>query len=510
MRLTLRIALGLAALVLIVAALAVQHRRVVRELAEGQRDLSEGRLETLLGTDELRRRVDRISELSRKLAVLRDPAYVAALVAARASFEGELAALAESASASSAQPAIGEPGPLARLREAWAAYSSTAPELEAAVRAGRGRVAFEEHLATTLEVLRATLDDVEADSRAAVARRLARSSTQAARAERAAWAVGAAAVALALLVAALVVLPLRTGLRRLRSGTEELARGRFDHRVEASGGSELAALAVSFNAMAERLAELDRLKRDFVSAVSHDLKAPLASMEETLTLLLEEGPGPLTDRQRRLLDLCRSSGARLRRMIGDLLDLARLDAGVWERPPADCDLSRLVREDYETLEARAADREIRVEWDLRSGRVRAEVDAPAVRRLLDNLWDNALKHTPAGGSVGLSLREVEGVREFPARVRELGPPPSTRGVLVEVWDTGPGLPEADLERIFERFQRGPSRAGRGTGLGLAIARAIARAHGGELWCEPGARGGSRFVLFLWPRPEPPGPAEPSP
>ena len=119
-------------------------------------------------------------------------------------------------------------------------------------------------------------------------------------------------------------------LRELTRGTRSIASGEFSHRIPVKGPSEFAELARDFNSMSEKLGELDQMKKDFVAHVSHELKAPLAAIRQTLAVTLEEVTGPINDAQRRLLQLSRNSAERLSAMVANLLDVSRLEAGTME------------------------------------------------------------------------------------------------------------------------------------------------------------------------------------
>ena len=138
----------------------------------------------------------------------------------------------------------------------------------------------------------------------------------------------AGALLLSILLSALLARSILEPLARLAEGTREVSAGRFDYRLTPTGNDELAQVARDFNSMTERLDELDRMKRDFVSKVSHDLKTPLSSMQETTAVMLDELPGPLTPKQRQLLEINQDSGQRLSAMITKLLDLSRIEAGL--------------------------------------------------------------------------------------------------------------------------------------------------------------------------------------
>ncbi|MCB1033221.1 MAG: HAMP domain-containing protein, partial [Acidobacteria bacterium] len=295
-------------------------------------------------------------------------------------------------------------------------------------------------------------------------------------------------------------------LRRVAKGARALAEGDFTYRVPESGGEEIAALARDFNIMAARISQLDQLKKDLISNVSHDLKAPLASMQETTRLLLEALPGPLTEQQSRLLTLNLSSGERLSRMISDLLDLSRLEAGV-ETPSFErLDLGKLLRVSVEELENLLKERDQSFELKLPERMVEIQGVPTALGQVLTNLLSNALKFTPRGGALGARLEPFSSPkkawwRRLAPSVREAVESSDGAGALLEIWDSGPGVPDDHKERVFQRFHRVDShrRGAQGTGLGLAIAAAIVAQHHGALWVEDRQEGGSSFNLLLWRR-----------
>jgi signal transduction histidine kinase len=226
--------------------------------------------------------------------------------------------------------------------------------------------------------------------------------------------------------------------------------------------------------------ELDRLKDDFVATVSHELRTPLTSMMGFLEMIREGEAGQLTDEQKRFLAIVYRSSERLQRLVGDLLFVARLDASGLQLQFAEAHLDEVAREAVEANAALARSREI----DLRS-----EIgDLPAVwgdrdrlAQLVSNLVSNALKFTPAGGTVT--------VRVFL----------DAHNAVLEVADTGIGIPKGEQERLFQRFFRSSTateQAIPGTGLGLVISKAIAEAHSGSISVESDAGAGTCFRVEL--------------
>ena len=231
--------------------------------------------------------------------------------------------------------------------------------------------------------------------------------------------------------------------------------------------------------------ELDRLKDDFVATVSHELRTPLTSMMGFLEMIREGEAGQLTDEQKRFLAIVYRSSERLQRLVGDLLFVARLDASGLQLHFADVRLDEVAREVVESSSALARSREIVLDSDL--GELPHVLgDRERLVQLVGNLLSNALKFTPAGGTVT--------VRTFV----------DGDDAVLEVADTGIGIPEGEQDRLFQRFFRSSTateQAIPGTGLGLVISRAIAEAHGGTIGVVSKPGEGTCFRVELPLEPE---------
>ena len=227
--------------------------------------------------------------------------------------------------------------------------------------------------------------------------------------------------------------------------------------------------------------ELDRLKDEFVATVSHELRTPLTSLMGFLEMVRDGEAGELTPEQERFLAIVYRSSERLQRLVGDLLFVARLDAGGLQLHVEDgVSLDGVVAEAVEAAAANARSHDVALELE-RNGDVAVRGDRERLGQLVGNLLSNAVKFTPAGGSVT-------------ARVFAAG----GQGVI-EVEDTGIGIPHAEQDRLFERFFRSSTAADQaipGTGLGLAITRAIAEAHGGQITFSSAPGEGTRFRVEL--------------
>ena len=200
-------------------------------------------------------------------------------------------------------------------------------------------------------------------------------------------------------------------------------------------------------------------------------------------LLLQEIPGTLNDQQKSLLRLSYASAERLAAMVGNLLDVARMEAGSMEYEMAPHNLVPVVESVIEEFDVQARQKGIRMrlESDLRS--VSAECDRDRIVQVLGNLFENGLKFSPSNSEIVTSLRTT------------------SEGVLISVSDSGPGVPDEQKDKIFFKFhqvKRGKKVAGQGVGLGLAICKTIVEAHRGRIWVQDNPNGGSVFSFVLRP------------
>jgi signal transduction histidine kinase len=291
-------------------------------------------------------------------------------------------------------------------------------------------------------------------------------------------------------------------LRQLTAGTHAVAEGKFFYHLDASGKDEFAELARDFNIMTRRLSELDTLKKDFVSHVSHELKSPLASMQETIRLLLDQLPGPLTEKQKRLLQLNLQSAGRLSSMIANLLDLSRMEAGAMRYDIKRHDLVEILQTAVAEIEPNAREKAMRFEVKLAPGVVPIDCDHDRIIQVLENLLGNAVKYSPAASAIDVSAAEAEGLPAdlSPDLRAELEKRTDAASLLmIVIGDRGSGIPDDHKQKIFEKFHQidhGRKIAGQGVGLGLAISKTIVETHGGAIWVEDNPGGGSRFVVLL--------------
>lgn len=299
-------------------------------------------------------------------------------------------------------------------------------------------------------------------------------------------------LALAILVTAVVGVILFGFLTRRLRGMKDVvgafAKGKFDRRIEAVSDDEIGELAVSFNQMAdtieasvEELRSTDRLRRELIANVSHDLRSPLAVMQGYLETIIMKGDTLDLDERQRYMDVVFKNTRYLNTLVSELFELSKLDAHQIEPAFEGFSIAELVQDLVMQYEAKAAAYDVRLDADLPDQLSLVYADIGLVERAISNLIDNAIRYTPPGGSVRVT--------------------PMNKGdaVCVRVADTGYGIPEEDLPHIFERFYRvekSRSRDKGGTGLGLAIARKIMELHGTTLEVKSALNQGTTFSFQL--------------
>ena len=297
-------------------------------------------------------------------------------------------------------------------------------------------------------------------------------------------AVAIGSVVIAVIAGLLVFAAITRRLRRLATSMEEFHPSAERNRDER--GDEVDRLARTFNDMAARitlqvqkLQEVDLLRRELIANVSHDLRTPLASLQGYLdTLLLKEGQ-LTSEEQRKFIEIASKHSERLGKLVEELFELAKLDSQVTPVKVESFSIAELVQDVVQKFELRAQQCGVVLEAGVGPEVPLVRGDIALMERVLENLIDNAIRHTPGGGHVTVSL------------VRESG------RFAVRVADTGQGISEEHLPHIFDRFYKAgaPSRSG-GAGLGLAIAKRILELHGTTLTAESAIDQGTTFTFEL--------------
>lgn len=290
---------------------------------------------------------------------------------------------------------------------------------------------------------------------------------------------GLAGLAAALVVGLLITQSLYNPLRALTNAARAVGRGRYDTRVPETGPDETRELAEAFNRMTTEVQANEQTLQDFMADVSHELRTPLTSIRG-FTQALSDGTVKDEDRRTRSLQVIDDEARRMLRLVEELLDLSRMQAGELQLHREATDPGELVAHVEEVFRPRAEEKGLELEAAAEAGLPALSLDYDRMVQVLSNLMDNAIHHTQRG-SVEL-------------RARRNGTGDS---VELRVADTGEGIAREEMDHLFERFYRGRSTARRrGTGLGLAIAREIVRAHGGEIEAYSRVGEGTAFSIRL--------------
>jgi signal transduction histidine kinase len=288
---------------------------------------------------------------------------------------------------------------------------------------------------------------------------------------------GVLASAIALFVARWLARGMTQPLRDMAKAARRMEGGDYGQRVVTSSRDEVGQLAVAFNRMSSELESLERVRRDLVANVSHELKTPISALRAHLENLLDgvERAEPAT------LQVMLAQSERLGRLVDQLLELSRLESGDLPLRREEIRLRPLVARVLSEIAVTRARDDLELAQDVPEDLPAIYADAERVHQVLFNLLDNAVRFTPSGGTVRVTASRHNG------------------SVDVTVADTGPGIAPEHLPRLFDRFYRidtARSREDGGTGIGLAIARSVVEAHGGRIWAESEPGKGSTFTFEL--------------
>ena len=296
------------------------------------------------------------------------------------------------------------------------------------------------------------------------------------RSRRSLWLAGLTAGIAAILLSFFLVRQLTGPLRKLDRASRSIAEGKFDERVSILSSDELGRLASSFNEMAASLEASEQVKKRLIADISHELRTPITAVRATLEGLrdglMEPTQATLTALHDKIL--------LTTRLVQDLHQLALADAGRLSIQPVPCSIESILDTIFETIGVQLEDEDIRLVREIETDLPVIEADAQRIEQVLLNLLTNAIRHTPAEGTI-LVRAEQRG-----------------HEIQVQVCNSGPGLSESDLQHVFDRFYRadGAWSGDTGAGLGLSIAKALIEAHGGRIWAENAPDGDACFAFTL--------------
>lgn len=284
-----------------------------------------------------------------------------------------------------------------------------------------------------------------------------------------------AALALSFVFSRSVVAPVLA----MSHATQRIADGRYDERVQVDGNDELSQLAASFNQMAEKLDQVESMRRRLIGDVSHELRTPLTAIKGSMEGLMD-GVLPANDET---FQQIHAEADRLNRLVDDLQELSRVESHSYQLDFRSLGVSSLLQTVTKRLSSKAQAKRISLDFELTPDLPPILADEDRAIQILTNLTGNALQYTLEGGSVTINARRINSEIQFSIR------------------DTGIGIPPEHLAHIFDRFYRVDKsrsrQSGGGSGIGLTIARALVEAHGGRIWVESEGDGkGSMFNFTL--------------
>ncbi|WP_051273435.1 sensor histidine kinase [Desulfotruncus alcoholivorax] len=298
---------------------------------------------------------------------------------------------------------------------------------------------------------------------------------------------GMIGIVLATVLSLLLSRTISRPLLKMHRAARSMAFGDYSRRVEVKSQDEIGLLANSLNTLAAELQEkittlerLDKTRREFVANVSHELRTPLSIIQGYTEALMDGMAESEAERNKYLADI-HEEILRLRRLVAEILDLRKIEAGRLEMKTREVSLAHLASQVFKQFQALAKDKQITASLDFVPGSYTVKVDPDRIKQVLINLIDNAVRVTPPGGQVKVSLKEFKDT------------------VQVSVTDSGPGILPEEQPLIWERFykvDKSRARTGGGTGLGLAIAKNIIEAHGGSIDVSSKPGRGSTFYFVI--------------
>ncbi len=305
-----------------------------------------------------------------------------------------------------------------------------------------------------------------------------------------------------IIIAALFARTFTNPVLELVKAAKSIAGGNLNHRVKIKGNDEISDLSNSFNEMASNLQTQEQLKDNFVATLTHDLKVPMLAENQTIAYLLREAYGPLTEEQKEVLSLIKSTNYSSLDMISTLLGVYRYDSGNVKLFKEKFDIVKLLDETVNEIKSLAEEKKIQLNINVNQDNILIKADKREIKRVLHNLISNSINNGISRGFVNCNIEIIKNNTIYqPDLISENYTTLSesidlSNHVLITIEDNGIGLTQKDMSLVFKRFSLSEGRKPAGTGLGLYYSFQVAKQHKGHIWAESSEKGGSKFKVAI--------------
>ena len=308
---------------------------------------------------------------------------------------------------------------------------------------------------------------------------------------------------LSIVIAALFARTITTPILKLVIAAKSIASGYLDQRVQIKGNDEISQLSNNFNQMADNLRKQEQLRDNFVATLTHDLKVPMLAENQTINYLLKQAYGPLTEEQKEVLDLIKSTNNSSLEMVSTLLEVYRYDTGNTNLLKSEFDIVKLMRDSIDQIKSLAQDKKIMISLECKEDQIFITADEREIKRVLHNLIGNAITNGIHRGQIVCNIeRQVESdvtyhpISNIDHYTTLKKPLNISNSVLISIKDDGIGIPREDMAELFKRFSLSNGKKPAGTGLGLYYSYQVVSKHKGEIWAESAEGQGTTFRFIL--------------